>query len=104
VNPSSVAAENTLTWTLSRHRIEKCRSPIGDGSESVKGSGVKKTKLPSLEYRSLKRKAMEFDRAARREKAQLMQWAQAGSPTALALLRTRYRLRLPLVEAAKSAR
>ena len=55
-------------------------------------------KVVGLEYRSLKRKAMEFDRATRREKIRLIQWAQAGDPTALDVLRDRYRLRFPLVE------
>jgi hypothetical protein len=55
-------------------------------------------KVVGLEYRSLKRRAIEFDRATRREKTRLIQWAQAGDPTALAVLRERYRLRLPLVE------
>ncbi len=59
--------------------------------------------LPGLEYRSLKRKVAEFDRAARREKAQLMQWAHAGSPRALAVLRARYRLRLPLMESVQKS-
>jgi len=55
-------------------------------------------KVVGVEYRSLKRKAIQFDRATRREKVRLIQWAQAGDPTALAALRKRYRLRLPLVE------
>jgi hypothetical protein len=55
-------------------------------------------KVVGLEYRSLKRRAMEFDRAIRQERSRLIQWAQAGDPTALAVLRERYRLRLPLVE------
>jgi hypothetical protein len=56
-------------------------------------------KVLGIEHRSLKRRAAEFDRATRLEKARLMQWAQAGNPKALAALRERYRLRLPLVEA-----
>ena len=51
-----------------------------------------------LEYRSLKRKAAEYDRAERNERARLIQWAQAGDPAAITLLHTRYHCRLPLVE------
>ena len=53
----------------------------------------------AFEYRSIRRRAAEFDRAEREAKARLIQWAQAGDPAALAKLRQRYRLRLPLVEA-----
>jgi hypothetical protein len=55
-------------------------------------------KVVGLEYRSLKRRAMEFDRATWQERSRLIQWAHAGDPTALAVLRERYRLRFPLVE------
>jgi hypothetical protein len=46
----------------------------------------------------LKQKAAEFDRTKRREKARLIQWAQAGNAEALAALREKYGLRLPLLE------
>ncbi len=55
-------------------------------------------KVVGLEHRSLKRKAAEFDRAKRREKARLIQWAQAGNQEALATLREKYGLKLPLIE------
>ncbi len=55
-------------------------------------------KVTGLEHRSLKQKAAEFDRAKRREKARLIQWAQAGNRAALVTLREKYGLRLPLVE------
>jgi hypothetical protein len=55
-------------------------------------------KVPRLEHRSLRRRAAEFDRERRRQKARLIQWAQAGNPAALAELRDTYGLSLPLVE------
>ncbi len=51
-----------------------------------------------LEHRSVKRKAAEFDRAKRQEKARLIQWAQAGNRQAIATLREKYALKLPLVD------
>jgi len=51
-----------------------------------------------VKHRVVKQRAIEFDRAARREKSRLIQWAQAGDPQALAMLRSRYRLYFPLVE------
>jgi hypothetical protein len=55
--------------------------------------------MRTREYLAIKRRIDEFELAESLTRAKLIQGARAGSIAALTILRERYSLRLPLVEA-----
>jgi hypothetical protein len=58
-----------------------------------------KRAMKTREYLAIKRRIDEFELAESLTREKLMAGARAGSVTALTLLRERYGLRLPMVEA-----
>jgi hypothetical protein len=59
--------------------------------------------MKTREYIAIKRRIDDFEIAEALTRTKLIQGAKAGDPTALSLLRERYNLRLPMVEAALKA-
>ncbi len=54
--------------------------------------------MKTAEFLEIQRRAKQFDETEAITRAQLIQSARAGDRKALALLQSRYHLRLPLVE------
>jgi hypothetical protein len=59
--------------------------------------------MKTAEYLEIQRRAKQFDETEVLTRVQLIQSARAGDLKALALLQSRYHLRLPLVEHALKA-
>jgi hypothetical protein len=54
--------------------------------------------MKTREYLAIKRRIDDFELSEHLTRTKLLQEAKAGDPTALAALRERYGLRLPMVE------